>query len=237
MHFSESGIVDSHNLMNSLKNDSISQNVDFVFKNEVENIEKLKKGYLLTILDDSNNKYKITSSIVINAGGLYSSVIARMIGINDPSYTISFWKGDYFWVNKKEEIELNSLIYPLPSKNISGLGIHSTLDMNGRMKFGPDAEYLGEKIKFNYSNDDAKRKIFYDSIKVYLPKIKLEDLQPDQSGIRPKLQRPNEPFRDFIISNEFKKGFPNFINLIGIESPGLTASLAIGDYVKNLITD
>ena len=87
----------------------------------------------------------------------------------------------------------------------------------------------------HFSVDEQKKLEFFQQAKKYLPSLKIEDLEPDYSGIRPKLQAPNQNFKDFIIKNEYKRGFKNFINLIGIESPGLTSSLAIGEYVKNNI--
>ena len=101
---------------------------------------------------------------------------------------------------------------------------------------GPDAEYLGQSTNFDYSVDSKyKRQIFYESCKPFLPFLSLDDLEPDFSGIRPKLQEPGSPFKDYIIRNESLNGFPNYINLLGIESPGLTSSLAIGDYVSRII--
>ena len=129
---------------------------------------------------------------------------------------------------------MDSLIYPLPEKNNQGLGIHTTIDLSGRLKLGPDSTYIGEIFDGNYMVNE-KNQIVFKEAKKYLPFLDYNDLQPDQSGVRPKLQKPGETFRDFIICNESKKGCNNFINLIGIESPGLTASLAIGEYVKSLI--
>jgi len=123
----------------------------------------------------------------------------------------------------------------LPKSNVTGLGIHTTIDINNRLKLGPNALYKGENLIEDYSLSEDIIKSFYKSVKKYIPHIKLDDIHLDQAGIRPKLQKPGEPFRDFVIVNEEKRGYKNFINLIGIESPGLTASLAIGDYVKKLI--
>ena len=116
----------------------------------------------------------------------------------------------------------------MANKQLSGLGIHTTKDLSGRIKLGPDATYLGESLEFDYSVDIDKKQEFYERCKEYLPFLELNDIKPDFSGIRPKLQKPGEPFRNFIIKNEKARGFDNFINLIGIESPGLTSSLSTG---------
>jgi len=105
------------------------------------------------------------------------------------------------------------------------------------MKLGPNAIYLGEKNIFDYSVDINNKEKFYSAAKKYLPGLKISQLNADQSGIRPKLQKPGDSFRDFVIENERDRGFENFINLFGIESPGLTSSLAIGNYVNDLIND
>jgi L-2-hydroxyglutarate oxidase LhgO len=129
---------------------------------------------------------------------------------------------------------VKKLIYPVPETNTTGLGIHATVDLNGGLKLGPNAVYLGDN-HLDYTVDKTRKNDFYESASRFLPFIEPDDLHPDQAGIRPKLQKPGDPIRDFIIQEEKEKGYPGFINLVGIESPGLTACLAIGDYVKQLI--
>jgi L-2-hydroxyglutarate oxidase LhgO len=121
----------------------------------------------------------------------------------------------------------------LPEKNTQGLSIHSTLDMAGQVRFGPDSEYVDER---NYDVSPSKREIFAAAIATYFPAISAEKLQPAYSGIRPKLAARGEPAADFIIENYEKKGTPGLIQLFGIESPGLTASLAIADEVVQLLS-
>lgn len=236
--FKESGIVDSHSLMKSLEIDAITNGVTIAYKNEVLSVKKLADGgYVLNIKDSQNNFYDISSNVIVNCGGLNSYNISCMAGICDPRYQLSFWKGEYFWLSNNDSTKVNSLIYPTPEKNITGLGIHTTVDLNGRMKLGPNAIYLGEKNIFDYSVDINNKEKFYSAAKKYLPGLKISQLNADQSGIRPKLQKPGDSFRDFVIENERDRGFENFINLFGIESPGLTSSLAIGNYVNDLIND
>ncbi|NSW45991.1 MAG: NAD(P)/FAD-dependent oxidoreductase [Bacteroidales bacterium] len=233
LYFPSTGIVDSFSLMKQLENDAINQGVQVLYKKEITAIRKITNGYELTV-NENDEQFSFTASIVINAGGLYADKIAAMVGIHDLSYTIHYWKGEYFSVTNGKHKLLNHLIYPTPNPNNTGLGIHATLDINSRLKLGPNALYLNTKI-LDYSVNKDHLESFYNAAIKFLPFIELHDLQPDQAGVRPKLQKPGDTFRDFIICNETNKGFKNFINLIGIESPGLTSCLAIAKKVKKLI--
>jgi L-2-hydroxyglutarate oxidase LhgO len=123
-------------------------------------------------------------------------------------------------------------VYPVPSP--VSLGIHALVDMAGRMKFGPDAEYLPDR-RLDYRVDEGKLAAFGHSVRKLVPSISDDDLAPDMSGIRPKLQGPGEPVRDFVIREEGDRGLPGFINLVGIDSPGLTSSPAIARHVEALM--
>ena len=112
------------------------------------------------------------------------------------------------------------------------LCVHSVVDLAGGLKFGPNTEYID---KTDYTVDPAHRHGFWESVVKLFPQVKEDDLAPDQAGVRPKLQGPGEGVRDFVISEEARLGLPGLINLIGLESPGLTACLAIGEYVGNLV--
>ena len=117
-------------------------------------------------------------------------------------------------------------------ENLKGLGIHLTKSLNDSLKLGPNAYYVD---KINYDINNEKQNIFFKAAKEYLPFINEEDLSPDMVGIRPKLQKEGDSFRDFVISHEVNKGLRGLINLIGIESPGLTSALSIGKYVNELL--
>ncbi|MEJ2745867.1 MAG: FAD-dependent oxidoreductase, partial [bacterium] len=145
-------------------------------------------------------------------------------------YTIHPCKGEYFRVRPGKGKSLSHLIYPPPT-DIS-LGTHTVLDLQGDIKLGPNAFYVDA---IDYSVDESHRRDFYLGVKDFLPFIEEEDLTPDMAGIRPKLYREGEPMRDFVIREESDRGLPGFINLIGIESPGLTASPAIGKYVTDVL--
>ncbi|MEE9500377.1 MAG: FAD-dependent oxidoreductase, partial [Candidatus Omnitrophota bacterium] len=135
--------------------------------------------------------------------------------------------GQYFRIRNPKKFSITHLVYPPPTE--IGLGIHVTPDLAGGLRFGPDAKYVSD---IDYNIDEKEKKVFFDSVSKFLPVLEPDDLIPDTAGIRPKLQGKDEGFRDFIIREESEKGFPNFVNLIGIESPGLTSSLAIAEKVK-----
>ena len=221
------GIIDSHSLMSHLHGVANSSGVMFSFNTEVDSIQKQKNGYVIGIKNDS---YKFVSSIIINSAGLSADRIAAMAGINidKADYRLSHCKGSYFSYSRKSPVKM--LIYPVPHKNLSGLGIHATLDLGGRLRFGPDTDYVDA---IDYKVDAGKRDIFYKSAKKNIGGLDKEAFNPDMAGIRPKIK--GEGIKDFVIKHEIDRGMEGFINLTGIESPGLTASLSIAKYVKNMV--
>lgn len=235
LHIESTGVIDSHAYMASLSRKINDVDISIAYKTEVVDIIKLPNGYEIKIKNPDESYARVTTRLLVNCSGLNASSISSLVGINDDQYVTHYWKGSYFWVNNKIVDNINSLIYPVPNDHLSGLGIHTTIGMDGRVKLGPDAEYLGNSFNLDYSIDEKKKQHFWESCRQYLPFLELNDLEQDFSGIRPKLQRPGDDVRDFIIKNETTRGFDNFINLLGIESPGLTASLSIGEYVKQLI--
>jgi L-2-hydroxyglutarate oxidase LhgO len=142
-------------------------------------------------------------------------------------------KGSYFSVAPAKAKLVSRLIYPVPSKE--SLGVHALIDWGGRLKFGPDIEYLPNRT-LDYTVDETKRAAFAASIRRMIPEIHEDDLTPDMAGIRPKLQRSGEAPKDFVIVHEKERGLDGFVNLVGIESPGLTASPAIARYVENVLS-
>ena len=228
-----SGMLDSHSLLKFFHSQAREKGAHFVFNTEVIGIEKVGTRYKLQIKDREGIS-AFTSRIVINTAGLNSDRIAQLAGIDiaKAGYKLHYCKGEYFSLSSKYRHLLSRLIYPTPEQ--AGHGIHVTLGLNGRVRLGPNARYV-EAI--DYGVDETQRQAFYNSAKRFLPFIKVEDLEPEFAGMRPKLQGPNEAFRDFIISHEEKAGFPGLINLIGIESPGLTAALAIARYVRGIVDE
>jgi L-2-hydroxyglutarate oxidase LhgO len=202
------------------------------YNTELIGIDKIKEGYELTVSDKREGSLKFLTGIIINCTGLNSDKVAEMIGLKNDDYKLKYCKGDYFRTSSSKAKFINRLIYPVPKEDRAGLGIHATLDLAGGLRLGPDDEYV-EKIDYNI--DESKKNLFYESVSTFLPFIHLDDLTADTSGVRPKLQGPNEYFRDFIIKDESDNGLPGFINLIGIESPGLTSCLSIARIVKEMV--
>ena len=228
------GIIDSHSLMKQYETNSVNNGVQVVYGSEVTGIKQIRNGYEITLLDADKKHYSFTSRVVINSAGLTSDLVSEMVGINDNNLKIVFCKGEYFRVNPPKNRLIKRLIYPVPHPNLEGIGIHVTIDMGGGVKLGPDVKYLESNV-YDYRLSPSKQEAFYKSAKKFLPFLDYDDIAPEMAGIRPKIQKPGEPLRDFYIMEESKKGYKGFINLIGIESPGLTSSIAIAKYVKSLV--
>ncbi len=220
------GIIDSHSLMKHLYNVASSSGVIFSFNSEVNLISREKNGYIIGI---DNENYTFFSRVIINSAGLSSDYIAGLVGIDIDSagYRLRYCKGSYFSYAKTSPVGM--LVYPLPNKDLSGLGVHATLDLAGRLRFGPDTEYVDS---LDYMVDSTKRDYFYKGASKFIKNLDRESFFPDMAGIRPRVR--GEGVKDFIIKNEIESGLEGFINLIGIESPGLTAALSIARHVRGL---
>ncbi|MCK4689974.1 MAG: NAD(P)/FAD-dependent oxidoreductase, partial [Candidatus Marinimicrobia bacterium] len=230
----ETGIINTHQLMRFYETQSESNDVTIAYQCEVLSIQKKGDLYTLDILDSDGEHFQIGTSIVINSAGVSADKIASMAGIDidKARYQVHPCKGEYFSISNRHSGTIKLLIYPTPSDN--NLGIHATLRLDGTLTLGPNAFYVNE---FSYDVDAAHQEEFFNSTKEFLPFLDYGDISPEMSGIRAKLQAKGEPFRDFIIQEESEKGLPGLINLIGIESPGLTASPAIAEYVENLVNN
>jgi L-2-hydroxyglutarate oxidase LhgO len=223
------GIVDSHQLMRSFLIQAQENGATVVFRSEVTAIGRGPGGYEVEL---NNGPYRFQTEWLINSAGLHADRVAALAGmeVDRLGYRLKFCKGDYFCASPSPR--LHHLVYPLPVKNNVGLGIHATPDLTGRVRFGPDDQYV---TSLNYDVNEAKREAFGRSVREYLPALRPETLQPDMSGIRPKLQGPGEPARDFVVREESQAGFPGLVNLIGIESPGLTSSITLARHVADVI--
>ena len=230
------GIVDSHSLMKRYETNTINNGGQIVYGSEVTGIKRIKDGYEIILLDTDKKEFIFTTEIVINSAGLTSDKVSEMVGIEDDNLKILFCKGEYFRINPPKNKLINRLVYPVPHHNMEGIGIHVTIDMGGGVKLGPDVKYLESNI-YDYKLTASKHEAFYKSAKKFLPFLQFDDIAPEMAGIRPKIQKPGDPLRDFYIMEENKRGYPGFINLIGMESPGLTSSIAIANYVKELINN
>jgi L-2-hydroxyglutarate oxidase LhgO len=224
------GIIDSHSLMRSFYVHAEANGTIIAFRSEVTVIKNENGSYEL---ETNGGEYRFRTKVLINSAGLYSDRIAALAGIDIESmgYRLKYCKGNYFSASPAPK--LYHLVYPVPPENTVSLGIHATRDLGNRVKFGPDSQYIDE---IEYSIDEGRKTSFYLSIKKYLPEIREEILHPDMCGIRPKLQGPGEPPRDFVVKDEKDIGYPGLINLIGIESPGLTSCIAIARHVQSLVT-
>jgi len=198
-------------------------------------IEKVVDAYKVTVEDSSGNSSFLTR-VLINCAGLHCDEVAELAGIDvaRAGYRLHYCKGEYFSVGSGKNTLVRRLIYPVPAPRTGGLGIHTVMDIEGRMRLGPNARYVDE---IDYKVDESQQGLFYNSVKPFLPFVEYEDLAPEMAGIRPKLQGPGEDFRDFVIEHEQDRGLPGLINLIGIESPGLTGAPAIAEYVAGMIRE
>ena len=232
LHSRTSGIVDVHELIKTLEGLATEHGAMVVYRSSVRCIEFDGTAYDVTTTGEAGETDTLRARIIVNAAGLESDTIAKLAGLScDP---IHWCQGDYFSVSGPVSRSVNRLIYPVPGAKLTGLGIHITLDMAGRMLLGPDATYVQRGMN-HYDVSEAKATHFHRAVTRYLPTLPLEALQPDSCGLRPKLQGPNDPWRDFYIEDENAAGRPGFINLMGIESPGLTASLAIAKEVLSMV--
>lgn len=228
----ESGIVDSHELMGYFERTAISKGATLAYNCEVTGIAGSGAGYSIEIREPDGTLTRLRSACVINSAGLHADRVARMAGVETAGagYTIHPCKGEYFRVSSRHRGRLHTLIYPVPSP--VHLGAHAVLGLDGSLKIGPSSFYVDA---LEYEVDPAHQAEFHQKASRFLPFIGFDDLAPDMSGIRPKLYRRGEPFRDFVIREESDRGLPGLINLVGMESPGLTSCLAIARRVESLL--
>jgi L-2-hydroxyglutarate oxidase LhgO len=235
LYSTETGIIDSHKFMSTLVELAKEKGAVFAYDCEFLKAEKSREGYKVSA-ENAGEIIEIEANMIINSAGLDSDIVAEKSGfdISANGYKLHYCKGQYFRLNSLKAKMLNMLVYPVPKPLSGGLGVHVTVDMAAGVRLGPDDEYLNSRVK-EYSINPADRLKFYESVNKFIPFIGEEDLSIDTAGIRPKLQEKGGAFRDFVIADERGKGYPGFINLIGIESPGLTASLAISRYVREKV--
>lgn len=218
------GIVDSHNVMLSFLGDLENAGGMAVFHCEVASIEVEEDGFSVCISDAENTVLK--SKYVINSAGLSAQRIAE----NTTGYDISYMPDLYYVPGRYYALAgrapFTHLIYPVPVDG--GLGVHATLDLNGQVKFGPDARWTD---MIDYSVPETPPDTFINAIRKYFPTLEAHKLRPDYAGVRPKLAAKGEGFKDFVIQTGSDHGVSGLVHLFGIESPGLTSSLSIGDCV------
>ncbi|MCC7080755.1 MAG: NAD(P)/FAD-dependent oxidoreductase [Burkholderiales bacterium] len=222
------GIIDSHGLMLAYLGDAEAHGASIAFHSRVLGGATCSDGIVLRV--GERDPLTVKCNLVINAAGLCAPAVAHSIhGIAAATIPPQhFCKGHYYVLAGRSPF--GRLIYPVGS----GLwhGVHVTLDLGGQVKFGPDLEWL-ESIDYRF--DTSRAGSFYESIRHYYPALPDGALQPGYTGIRPKITAKGEPAADFMIQGPREHGAPGLVNLYGIESPGLTSSMAIGDYVADLL--
>jgi len=231
-----SGIADSHAMMRYFLGKATDNGAKVVYKTKVGGIEKGSNHGYKVFVEDQSGGFSFITRVLINCAGLSSERVAKLAGIAtiEAGYKLYYCKGEYFKLARDKSKLVRRLVYPPPKQRGAGLGIHVTPSLDGSILLGPNARYVDV---IDYSVDNQQKEAFCDSVRGFLPFIQYEDLEPEMAGIRPTLQGPQDEFRDFIIRDEYDKGLPGFINLIGIESPGLTASPAIAKYVAEIVNE
>jgi len=218
-------IIDPIAFTQKLYTDAQNQGVEFFFENPVREVHMPRCSRIYEVITPKKCYFANT---IINAAGLYADEIAAMGGF--PHYKIFPWRGEYYEVVSEKKNLVNRLIYPVVPPGYPGKGIHFSPRVDGKLFIGPNARPVPRKNY--YTEDKTPVEVFLKSAQKFLPDIEDGDLRWAYSGIRPKLT--NDPIEnDFIIS--FDRASPPFINLIGIESPGLTSSMAIAKYVANML--
>jgi L-2-hydroxyglutarate oxidase LhgO len=229
------GIIDSHSYMQNLLHLAEINGVTFASHTEIDSVSLGQDSFTVNSVllhDRKLEAYKFSCTEFINCTGLEAQNLAgKTEGMNSACVpTLHLCKGDYF--SHSGASPFNHLIYPMPEPNHTGLGIHSTLDIAGQLRFGPDTRYVDGQ---DYSIDASKSELFAASISRYYPGIDPQKLQPAYSGIRPKIVGPGEAAGDFQIQDSSVHGIEGLIQLFGMESPALTASLAIADHIASLM--
>ena len=227
------GILSAQDYMNALLGDYEAKGGLLSTRASVTHLARDSRGFKVKVtMQDDQSEITITSDCVINAAGLGAQAVTNVTD-GFPKNAVPrlyYCKGNYFAMTGKSPFK--QLIYPVPPASGAGLGIHATLDLGGQVKFGPDVEYVTQA---SYEVSAAALPDYYQAIRRYFPALKSGSLTPSYAGIRPKIQGPADPPADFIIREESSLGFPGLVNLFGIESPGLTASLAIAKLVTHKI--
>jgi L-2-hydroxyglutarate oxidase LhgO len=227
------GIIDSHALMLAYQGDLERAGGALVLRSPLEGATIGRNGFVLRV--GGAAPFEIEAGVLVNSTGLHAPALARRIEGLAARHVPATWfaKGNYYALAGQSPF--TRLIYPVPEPG--GLGVHLTLDLAGQARFGPDVEWLDATCPeaIDYAVDPARSALFYAAIRRYWPGLKDGALAPAYSGVRPKLQGPGEPASDFVLQGPKTHGLPGLANLYGIESPGLTSSLAIAAEVANAL--
>jgi L-2-hydroxyglutarate oxidase LhgO len=224
------GIFDSHAYMLALLADAEANGAIIAYRSRFVRAEATGGNFQVDIEADDGEVSAVCCNLLVNAAGLQAPAVAASIAGLDAKHipTAYFAKGSYFGTTARAPF--SRLIYPVPVAG--GLGVHLTLDLAGRARFGPDVEWISQ---IDYRVDPKRAEQFYAAIRRYWPELPEGSLVPDYSGVRPKIVPPSIAKQDFVFSGPASHGLPGLVNLFGIESPGLTASLAIADAVSEIV--
>jgi L-2-hydroxyglutarate oxidase LhgO len=227
----ETGIIDSHQLMTALRGDLEDRGGMIAFDTRIERLILTQAGWLVRFSGSEDGELAVDA--VINSAGLGAQPLARATEgyPQERVPRLVMARGNYFGYAGRPVF--SRLIYPAPRID-GGLGTHVTLDLAGRMRFGPDVEWIETE---DYNVNPARAQSFYASIRRYWPGLPDNSLQPDYAGIRPKLTGPGEPAADFMIEAPAQHGVPRLVQLFGIESPGLTSALSLAEVVVESLAE
>jgi L-2-hydroxyglutarate oxidase LhgO len=224
------GIIDSHAFMLALLGDAEAAGCILVLRSPVTGGRVAPNG-VLEVAVGGPDPVTLRCRLLVNAAGLYAPALARRFAGMPPEHvpTPYFAKGTYFTLSGRSPF--SRLIYPVPVPG--GLGTHLTIDLGGQARFGPDVEWID---RIDYTVDPARAEACYAAVRRYWPGLKDGALHPGYAGIRPKIVPPGIGGQDFVVQDTRTHGIPGLINLFGIESPGLTASLALADHAMEVAT-
>ena len=226
LHSPSTGIIDSHALMLAYLGDAEAAGAMLGLKSSLRKVSIQEGGFELHV----ENADPIQSKIIVNSAGLRAPSVARLMEGFPPAHIPPefYAKGNYYSLAGRPPF--SRLVYPVPEPG--GLGVHVTLDLAGQARFGPDVEWVDS---IDYAVDPRRSERFYAAIRRYWPTLPDGALAPGYAGIRPKISGPKEPAADFVVQGPAEHGVAGLVNLFGIESPGLTASLALADDVAKLL--
>ena len=232
LHSTVTGIIDSHGFMLALLGEAEDHGAALALKSPLRAAQVVPGGFVLDI--GGAEPMRLQARCLVNSASLAASEVAAVIDGLAPAHrrTTQRCKGNYFALSGVRA-PFSHLIYPMHDS--AGLGVHLTLDLSGQGRFGPDTEWIVSEGPIDYRVNPARCEGFYAAIRRYWPGLPDGCLQPDYSGVRPKLSAQGEAARDFALDGPEVHGVAGLVNLFGIESPGLTAALAIGERVKRLL--
>lgn len=221
----DTGILDSHAYLQSLLAAAEAGGAQLVLNTRITALQRYSEHWQVEGIS-AGETFSLLADRVINAGGLFAQQLAAHTEGLHAVPALHLCRGRYF--SYRGRSPFSRLIYPMPDAHTAGLGVHATLDLGGQLRFGPDVEYTDQ---LDYRVDEHLRAPFAAAIARYFPALDPTRLQPAYCGVRPKLSSAGEPPADFVIQTPSDHGLPGLVNLFGIESPGLTASLAIAERV------